>query len=78
MYEPRPGPTPPAPLPPNRRRAGHVRAANLRLRIAPEEYCPAWPDDEEEDNPLPGWVEGDSNRTSARTPMLAKTLPTPG
>ena len=21
---------------------------------------PAWPDDEEEDNPLPGWVEGDS------------------
>ena len=33
---------------------------NLRLRIAPEEYCPAWPDDEEEDNPLPGWVEGDS------------------
>ena len=33
---------------------------NLRLRIAPEEYCPDWPDDEEEDNPLPGWVEGDS------------------
>ena len=30
------------------------------MRIAPEEYCPAWPDDEEEDNPLPGWVEGDS------------------
>ena len=58
---PRPGPTPPAPLPPEPKPSqGMFAQRNLRLRIAPEEYCPAWPDDEEEDNPLPGWVEGDS------------------
>jgi len=61
VYEPRPGPTPPAPLPPEPKPdQGTFAQRNLRLRIAPEEYCPAWPDDEEEDNPLPGWVEGDS------------------
>ena len=61
VYEPRPGPTPPAPLPPDPKPdQGMFAQRNLRLRIAPEEYCPDWPEDEEEDNPLPGWVEGDS------------------
>jgi hypothetical protein len=61
VYEPRPGPTPPAPLPPQPAPdQGPFAQRNLRLRIAAQEYCPAWPDDEDEDTGLPGWVEGDS------------------
>ena len=61
VYEPRPGPTPPAPLPPPPAPdQGPFAQRNLRLRIAAQEYCPAWPDDEDEDTGLPGWVEGDS------------------